>query len=119
MNDSYIIEAGLIAQEVNVINDLSFTVIVGDIERPYHLRYDNIFVYGLAATKELDSIVSNNINDISNLSNRLTNMSDGIPDVSDVNLSNIKNLIINQNTLIQSLNNKVSNLESRINNLEK
>ena len=119
VSDSYIIEAGLIAQEVNVINDLSFTVIVGDIERPYHLRYDNIFVYGLAATKELDSIVSNNINDISNLSNRLTNMSDGIPDVSDVNLSNIKNLIINQNTLIQSLNNKVSNLESRINNLEK
>ena len=48
---------------MNVINDLGFTVIVGDIERPYHLRYDNIFEYGLAATEELDSIGSNNIND--------------------------------------------------------
>lgn len=119
LNEPYITEAGLIAQEVNVINDLSFTVITGDTERPYYLLYDNIFVYGLAGIKELDKIVSNNINDISNLSNRITNMSDGTPDVSDVNLSNIKNLIINQNTLIQSLNSKLLNLESRINNLEK
>lgn len=119
LNEPYITEAGLIAQQVNVINDLSFTVITGDTERPYYLLYDNIFVYGLAGIKELDKIVSNNINDISNLSNRITNMSDGTPDVSDINLSNIKNLIINQNTLIQSLNSKLLNLESRINNLEK
>lgn len=119
LNESYITEAGLIAQEVNVINDLSFTVITGDTERPYYLLYDNIFVYGLAGIKDLDKIVSNNINDISNLSNRIKNMSEGTPDVSDVNLSNIKNLIINQNTLIQSLNSKLLNLESRINNLEK
>jgi len=119
LNEPYITEAGLIAQQVNVINDLSFTVITGDTERPYYLLYDNIFVYGLAGIKELDKIVSNNINDISNLSNRITNMSDGTPDVSYINLSNIKNLIINQNTLIQSLNSKLLNLESRINNLEK
>jgi len=117
LNESYITEAGLIAQEVNVINDLSFTVITGDTERPYYLLYDNIFVYGLAGIKDLDKIVSNNINDISNLSNRINNMSEGTPDVSDINLSNIKNLIINQNTLIQSLNSKLLNLETRINNL--
>ena len=53
-----------------------------------------------------------------NLSNRLTNIANGTPDVSDVNLSNIRNLIVNQNTLIQSLNTKISSLETRINNLE-
>lgn len=118
INEPYFVEAGLIAQEVFAINDISYTVKEGTITRPYYLNYDNIFVYGLAGIKELDVIVSNNINDISNLSNRLTNMANYTPYVSDVNLSNIKNLIVNQNTLIQSLNTKISSLETRINNLE-
>ena len=118
INEPYFVEAGLIAQEVFAINDISYTVKEGTITRPYYLNYDNIFVYGLAGIKELDVIVSNNINDISNLSNRLTNMENCTPYVSDVNLSNIKNLIVNQNTLIQSLNTKISSLETRINNLE-
>ena len=118
VNEPYFVEAGLIAQEVFAINDLSYLVIEGNTTKPYYLNYDNIFVYGLAGVKELDVIVSNNINDISNLSNRLTNIANGTPDVSDVNLSNIRNLIVNQNTLIQSLNTKISSLETRINNLE-
>jgi hypothetical protein len=111
INEPYLVEAGLIAQEVFAINDISYTVKEGSITRPYYLNYDNIFVYGLAGIKELDNIVSN-------LSNRLNNLSNSTPDVSDINLSNIKNLIVNQNILIQSLNTKISSLETRINYLE-
>ena len=111
VNEPYFVEAGLIAQEVFAINDISYAVKEGSITRPYYLNYDNIFVYGLAGIKELDNIVSN-------LSNRLNNLSNGTPDVSDINLSNIRNLIVNQNTLIQSLNTKIVSLETRINNLE-
>tara|TARA_B100000900_G_C20550512_1_gene704550 strand:- start:330 stop:1319 length:990 start_codon:yes stop_codon:yes gene_type:complete len=112
VNEPYFVEAGLIAQEVFAINDLSFAVIEGNTIRPYHLNYDNIFVYGLAGIKELDTIVSS-------LSNRLDNLSNNTLDMSDINLSNIKNLIISQNRLIQTLNTKITSLETRINNLEK
>ncbi len=112
VNEPYFVEAGLIAQEVFAINDLSFAVIEGNTIRPYYLNYDNIFVYGLAGIKELDTIVSS-------LSNRLDNLSNNTLDMSDINLSNIKNLIISQNRLIQTLNTKITSLETRINNLEK
>ena len=49
----------------------------------------------------------------------MNNLSNNTPDISDINLSNIQNLIINQNTLIQSLNTKITSFETRINNLEK
>lgn len=120
VNEPYIVEAGLIAQEVNSINDLSFTVREGDSIKPYYVNYNNIFIYGLAGIKELDKIVHNKIvNDISNLSDRISRINEGTPDISDINLSNMKNFIINQNTVIQGLNRKIENLERRINNLEK
>ena len=58
-------EAGLIAQEVLQIPDLSFCVSGGDrydesnnlIKEPYGVNYNNIFVYGLAAIKELHTKV--------------------------------------------------------------
>ena len=58
-------EAGLIAQEVLKISDLSFCVSGGDhydesnnlIKEPYGVNYNNIFVYGLAAIKELHTKV--------------------------------------------------------------
>ena len=58
-------EAGLIAQEVLKIPDLSFCVRGGDhydesnnlIKEPYGVNYNNIFVYGLAAIKELHTKV--------------------------------------------------------------
>tara|TARA_Y100000816_G_scaffold72763_1_gene48843 strand:+ start:1480 stop:2427 length:948 start_codon:yes stop_codon:yes gene_type:complete len=118
VNEPYFVEAGLIAQEVFAINDISYAVKEGSITRPYYLNYNNIFVYGVAGIKELDNIVSNLSNRLNNLSNRLNNLSNGTPDVSDINLSNIRNLIVNQNTLIQSLNTKIVSLETRINNLE-
>jgi hypothetical protein len=64
-------EAGLIAQDILNINGLSYCVkdIVkddsgNDTEEPYYLNYNDIFVYGLAATKELDNIVKNQENEI-------------------------------------------------------
>tara|TARA_B100001778_G_scaffold306040_1_gene285065 strand:- start:3393 stop:4430 length:1038 start_codon:yes stop_codon:yes gene_type:complete len=120
VNEPYFVEAGLIAQEVFIINDLSFTVREGNSVKPYYVNYNNIFTYGLAGIKELDKIVHNKIvNDISNLSDRISRINEGTPDISDINLSNMKNFIVSQNTVIQGLNRKIENLERRINNLEK
>jgi hypothetical protein len=111
VNEPHITEAGLIAQELHAINDISFAVTEGDKTNPYYLRYNNVFIFGLAAVKELDNIVSN-------LSDRVSNISNGTPDITDVNLSNILDFVKNQNTLIQTLNQKITNLETRVINLE-
>lgn len=102
VNEAFILEAGLIAQEVEQINDLSFSVNIGNELIPYSLNYNNIFVFGLAAIKELDKKIS----DKEKISNNL-------------NSNNIENLVKSQNLLIQTLNQKISNLENRISNLEK
>lgn len=60
-------ESGLIAQEILNIDDLSYCVKGGDyidnsgntIIEKYYLNYNDIFVYNIAATKELDIIVQN------------------------------------------------------------
>ena len=54
-------EAGLIAQELLQISDLSFVVGGGDYydahynlqQKPYNVNYNSVFTYGLAAIKEL------------------------------------------------------------------
>lgn len=102
VNEAFILEAGLIAQEVEEINDLSFSVNIGNEIIPYSLNYNNIFVFGLAAIKELDKKISDKEKISSNL-----------------NSNNIENLVKSQNLLIQTLNQKISNLENRISNLEK
>lgn len=118
LDEFYITEAGLIAQDVYAINDISYTVSEGNLTKPYYLNYNNIFVYGLAGIKELDKIVNQNINDISYMSNKIENIAKGTPDISNINLLNIENLIISQNKLIQALNSKISTFDRRINNLE-
>ena len=57
-------EAGLIAQEVKNIPDLNCFVKGGDtyvddelVQNAYYLLYNDIHVYNIAATKELDNIV--------------------------------------------------------------
>ena len=102
VNEAFILEAGLIAQEVEKINDLSFTINIGNEIIPYSLNYNNIFVFGLAAIKELDKKISDKEKISTNL-----------------NSNNIENLVKSQNLLIQTLNQKISNLENRISNLEK
>ena len=111
VNEEHIKEAGLIAQELIAINDLSFAVIEGDNTNPYYVRYDNVFIYGLAGIKELDTKVTN-------LSERVSNITNVTPDIPDVNVSNILDFVRNQNTIIQTLNEKIRSLETRVNNLE-
>lgn len=101
LNEAYILEAGLIAQDVEKINDLSFCVTIGNESVPYSLNYNNIFVYGLAALKELDEKIVNNVN--------LNKTS---------NLGNIEKFIQNQTIIIESLNNKINYLEKEINILK-
>lgn len=113
LNESYILEAGLIAQEVKNINDLSFCVINGNNESPYLLNYNNIFIYSLAALKELDLNVKNienkiNENNNTNIYNKFSNNEN----------NNLEIIINNQNKLIQELTNKIDLLENRIRNIE-
>ena len=68
-------EAGLIAQDILAIPDLSYCVSGGDeidssgniIEKPYNLNYNNIFTYGLAAIKELDILCKSQQTEIASL----------------------------------------------------
>jgi hypothetical protein len=101
VNEPYIIEAGLIAQELESLDDISFCVNIGSNVKPYSVNYNNIFVYGLAAIKELDNKI-NNILDNSNNSN---------------NSNNSK--IIQLEKIISTQNIEINNLKKRINNLEK
>jgi hypothetical protein len=59
-------EAGVIAQELLQISDLSFVVGGGDIydssnnllkQEPYNVNYNSLFTYGLVAIKELHQII--------------------------------------------------------------
>ena len=56
-SDDYHIETGLIAQQVNTIPELQYCVGGGSNEisgdQPYNVNYNDIFVYNIAATKEL------------------------------------------------------------------
>ena len=115
LTDNYITEAGLIAQEVNDISDLKFTVYQGDDNTPYYLNYNNIFVYSLAAIKELESKfneLNNNIEDLSN------NINLNKINSENINIYNLESIINNQNKLIELLNNKITSLENRLVNIE-
>ena len=101
VNEPYIMEAGLIAQELELLDDISFCVNVGSTIKPYSVNYNNIFVYGLAAIKELD----NKINNILDNSNNINNSNN--------------NKIIQLEKIISTQNIEINNLKKRINNLEK
>jgi hypothetical protein len=109
VNEPYVIEAGLIAQDVEKIEDINFTVNVGNDTTPYSLNYNSIFVYGLAAIKELD-------NKLKDLSNSYYNSSLFKANPDNVNLNNIQKILIDQSLLINSLNEKITYLENKINN---
>ena len=113
VNEAFIVEAGFIAQEVEKINDLSFSVNIGNEVKPYSLNYNNIFVYGVAALQELDKKIINKEIDDQEIYNNLLNAN------NINNINNINDLVKNQNLIIQTLNNKIKNLENRIINLEK
>lgn len=75
-------EVGLIAQDILKISDLSHCVSGGDktdesgnvLQIAYTLKYNDIFVYNLAATQELDTIVQSQQNTINELNNKVQNL---------------------------------------------
>ena len=109
LNEPYIIEAGLIAQEVEKINELKFSVISGSNETPYSLNYNNIFVYSLAALKELDAqvqIINENLNKNENF-------------IKNEGTNDLATIVNNKIEYIGQLTKKIELLESRLANIEK
>ena len=109
LNEPYIIEAGLIAQEVEKINELKFSVIVGNEQSPYSLNYNNIFVYCLAALKELDAqvqIINDNLNKNENF-------------IKNEGSNDLATIVNNKIEYIGQLTKKIELLESRLANIEK
>ena len=109
LNEPYIIEAGLIAQEVEKINELKFSVIVGNEQSPYSLNYNNIFVYCLAALKELDTqvqIINDNLNKNENF-------------IKNEGSNDLATIVNNKIEYIGQLTKKIELLESRLANIEK
>jgi len=109
LNEPYIIEAGLIAQEVEKIDELKFSVISGNEQSPYSLNYNNIFVYGLAALKELDSQVQTINENLNKNENFIKN--EGSNDLATI--------VNNKIEYIGLLEKKIEHLESRLTNIEK
>jgi len=109
LEQPYIVEAGLIAQEVEKIDELKFSVIRGNEQLPYSINYNSIFIYCLAALKELDT----NVENIKNVLNFNTQSNNGSTNHDLINIIN------NQNIQIQELINKISILENRISTIEK
>ena len=64
------IGVGLIAQEVLLINELEFTV-SAENGHPYLVNYTPILCYGLAAIKELDTVVETQQTTIATLQTQL------------------------------------------------
>lgn len=115
LEQHYIVEAGLIAQEVEKIDELKFSVIRGNEQTPYSINYNSIFIYCLAALKELDTNVEN-IKNVLNFNNQSNN---GTSNTNGATNHDLINIINNQNIQIQELINKISILENRISNIEK
>jgi hypothetical protein len=109
LNDPYIIEAGLIAQEVEKIDELKFSVISGNEQSPYSLNYNNIFVYSLAALKELDAQVQTINENLNKNENFIKN--EGSNDLATI--------VNNKIQYIGELVKKIEHLESRLAIIEK
>lgn len=129
INKDYFIEAGFIAQDINKIKELDYSVkkLKDNI---YALNYNNIFVYGIQAIQCLDKKI-NNIFDLSknqiinelslnmlSINKKLDDISNNINNINlesnDSKYLNIKELIINQTKLINTLNNRITILEEKI-----
>ena len=55
----HFVEVGLIAQDLLKIPSLSFNVAIGKDNQPHSVRYNNIFMYSIAAIKEIDETINN------------------------------------------------------------
>lgn len=100
LTQEYIVEAGLIAQQVQDIEELKYSVIEGNSIRPYSLNYNNIFVYGIAGIKQLNKKVESNYNNLDASINKINQ-----------EFNNNKELI---NTKIDSIENKLNNVSQEL-----
>ena len=118
ITEPYIKEIGLIAQDVEKINDLSFSVIKGSETEPYKLNYNNIFNYCIAGLKE--SIITNEIS-YNIINSKLNNIEFNMNNIIKVNeiqsLNDIFEIINNQNKLIENLSKEIDILRLKVNNL--
>ena len=79
VDTNFVTEAGFIAQEVLAIQELAYCVTGGDgedssgnlVEKQHYLNYNNIFCYNVAATKELDALVTSLLAKVAALEARL------------------------------------------------
>ena len=93
-------EAGLIAQELLQIKDISFVVQDGDYydsnnvltQRPYSVNYTSVFIYGLAAIKELHTKVK----------------------TQESSIVNLQTSILDQQTIINSLIARIAALKNKV-----
>lgn len=109
LDEPYIIEAGLIAQEVEKIDELKFCVVAGNQQTPYSLNYNNIFIYSLAALKELDAkvqLMDTNLNKNENF-------------IKNEGSNDLATIVNNKIEYIEQLTKKMELLESRIANIER
>ena len=118
ITEPYIKEIGLIAQDVEKINDLSFSVIKGSETEPYKLNYNNIFNYCIAGLKE--SIITNETS-YNIINSKLNNIEFNMNNIIKVNqiqsLNDIFEIINNQNKMIENLSKEIDILRLKINNL--
>ena len=103
-------EAGVIAQDVEKVKGLEYLVGAGGFpseedvkngvvykEYPKTVVYNDLFVYNIAATKELDTIVQNQkteINDLKNENNNLKNENNDLKNQLNVIKSALNELLI-------------------------
>ena len=91
-------ESGFIAQDVVLIPELQHVVIQPlNSHDKFYLNYNQIFVYGIASLKELDTIVQNLQNEINKYNTIITNVA------ASINLVKSENTLLKaENTLIKS-----------------
>ena len=116
-------EAGLIAQELLQIKDLSFVVSDGDrygplnnlIPEPYSVNYNNVFVYGLAAIKELHQKVKAQETSISTLQTSMLEQQQGVINDMSSNINTLKDEITTLKQNMDSLLTRLQALETSAN----
>jgi hypothetical protein len=93
-------EAGLIAQELLQISDISYVVSGGDTydsnnnlkPETYYVNYNSIFIYGLAAIKELHQKVK----------------------VQEISILSLQTSLVEQQSIINSLMTRIEELENKL-----
>ena len=106
-----IVEAGLIAQEVLKIPNLSFSVVDPVNENsPYGVRYNNILTYSVAALKELDQTFSNNKNELNKKTEKITNL--------ETKVKNLEKQLNDEKTKVKTLQFQMSDVLNRLHTLE-